>query len=74
VKVFLGLHKTVDDQWTTPGMFLTEPAGILCQMDDGSAVAVTHDGRVMRFDGSGVRVPVAGEDPPAPDAGPAPAG
>jgi len=64
VKVFLGLHKTVDDKWTSEGAYLPEPAGVLCQFDDGSAVAATHDGRVLRFDGRGVQIPVAGEDPP----------
>jgi hypothetical protein len=63
VKVFLGLHKTVDDKWTSRGDYLEEPAGILCRFDDGSAVVVTFDGRVLRFDARGIQVPVAGEDP-----------
>lgn len=67
MKVFLGLHKTVDDKWTSEGAYLPEPAGVLCQFDNGSAVAVTHDGRVLRFDARGAQIPVAGEDPPVLD-------
>jgi hypothetical protein len=65
VKVFLGLHKTVDDQWTSSGMFLRESEGVLCRLDDGSAVAVTHDGRVMRFDMAGRSMPLQSSSLPS---------
>ena len=29
MKVFLGLHKTIDDKWTSRSGYLDEPAGIL---------------------------------------------
>lgn len=53
MKVFLGLHKTVDDKWTTPGLWYEEPSGVMCRFDDGSCVIVVSDGRVMWFDADG---------------------
>lgn len=57
MKIFFGLHKTVDDKWTSAGMYVEEPAGVVCRFDDGSSVIVVSDGRVMRFAEDGTVAP-----------------
>lgn len=53
MKVFLGLHRDVDGHWTPTGNFITEKQGIVCRVDDGRSIAVTHDGRVLTFNADG---------------------
>lgn len=53
MKVFLQLHKTVDDKWTTGSLYLEEPGGVMCRLDDGRAIVVVNDGRVLFFDKEG---------------------
>lgn len=59
MKVFLGLHKTVDDKWEPRPDYFDEPDGIACRLGDGSTVVVVADGRVMWFDADGNGVKAA---------------
>lgn len=59
MQVFFGLHKTVDDAWTSGGGYIEVPDGILCRFGDGSSVAVTYDGRIMRFGPDGAQAGVS---------------
>jgi hypothetical protein len=53
VRVYLRLHKTVDDRWEPGAGYIEEPDGVACRLDDGRTVVVVADGRVLWFDASG---------------------
>lgn len=56
MRLLLGLHITDKGQWTTSNVYLPIDEGVVVTLDNGSHVAVTSQGAVMRFDKDGAQV------------------
>jgi hypothetical protein len=48
MKIYFGLHKTIDDEYTSVGnYYLNEKSGIIVELEDGRMMAVDRKGNIF---------------------------
>jgi len=53
MRIFFGLHKTIDDRWRANRAYINENDGVVVQLDDGTNIIVVRDGRIFISDING---------------------